>query len=115
MDEFIYHCLECQHIIKLFHWNTKAYSEHIASDTLHEKLLKNIDKFVEVYLGHSGGRMTKLNSKLTLSIKKSRELQTYLHTYIKDFVEISLTSDLSNIRDEIISDINQFLYLLTLK
>lgn len=115
MDEFIYKSLECQQIIKLFHWNTKVYSEHIASDSIYSKLVEKIDKFVEVYLGLEGQRMTSQQFKTTLSIKSMVDIRRYMHGYKSFFLNLNLVSELSNIRDEILSDIDQFLYLLTLK
>ncbi len=37
--------------IKLYHWKTTSYSEHKATDELHERLSGHIDTFVEVLLG----------------------------------------------------------------
>ena len=40
--------------IKVYHWQTKIYSRHKATDTVIEELDKNIDKYVEVYMGKYG-------------------------------------------------------------
>jgi hypothetical protein len=37
--------------IKLYHWQTKMYSRHKATDEVLEKLDKLIDMFVEVWMG----------------------------------------------------------------
>jgi hypothetical protein len=44
--------LEFINVVKLYHWNTRSYSEHKATDELHDSLSKHIDKFVEVMLGN---------------------------------------------------------------
>ena len=38
-------------MIKLYHWQTKIYARHKATDNLHSELLSSIDKFIEVYMG----------------------------------------------------------------
>ena len=43
--------MEMLNIIKLYHWKTTKYSHHVATDELYESLNKNIDRFVEIYLG----------------------------------------------------------------
>ena len=35
-------------VIKLFHWNTKDYSKHKATDGLHESLSKLVDSYHHV-------------------------------------------------------------------
>ena len=42
---------EILHTIKLYHWKTKSYSQHKATDELHEKLSEQTDRFVEVLMG----------------------------------------------------------------
>jgi hypothetical protein len=37
--------------IKLYHWQTRSFSEHKATDDLVTALDTNIDKFIEVYMG----------------------------------------------------------------
>lgn len=109
-------------MVKLYHWNTYSYATHKATDDLHTHLSDNIDRFMEVYLGtHSstlpsqripgGGsiRLVNLDDKKGLATKIA-QFKSFLINNIKP----SLGSDLVNIRDEILADINQFLYLLTL-
>ena len=43
-------CLEFLDNLKLFHWNTRSYSEHMASDQLYEDLTKKIDRLIESIL-----------------------------------------------------------------
>ena len=38
--------LEMLHMVKLYHWRTKSYSQHKATDELYSKLNDKIDKFV---------------------------------------------------------------------
>lgn len=113
--------LEMMHMIKLYHWKTKSYSEHKATDELHERVSGHIDKFVEVLLGKDSSRVQMMVHKMDLlSMNNSKELKEVIFKYI-DFLtsmnhifDPKRDSDLLNIRDEILGDMNQFLYLLTL-
>jgi phosphotransferase system IIB component len=111
--------------IKLFHWKTNIYSAHKASDELFGKISENIDKFVEILLGKLNIKpiMDKITCIKIQNLKSNKECENYVKS-IKSYL-ISLdnnkllrtmsNTDLYNIRDEILGDLNQFLYLLTLK
>ena len=56
-EELVNLFLELLMIVKVYHWKTKSYAEHIATDELYSTLNKNIDRFVEVMLGKNGSRL----------------------------------------------------------
>lgn len=101
-------------IIKLFHWNTKDYSKHKASDALHEALGKLVDSYVEKHFGESGRIVVHETVKYdTLSddvfLKEIHQFKEYLiHMQ-------NPSTDLSNIRDEMLGEVNEFLYLWSLQ
>jgi hypothetical protein len=108
--------------IKLYHWQTKMYSRHKATDDVIDSLDENIDKFVEVYMGKYGRpRMTARNN----SIRVTNLSETGIVKFIKHCIEYLLKdlvkklkpqdTDLVNLRDEMLADLNQLLYLFTLK
>ena len=113
-------------MIKLFHWKTHNYSTHKATDKLYEDINKHMDRFMEVLLGKSGIRMNFMNQK-TISlydldsqeklIEKVNQFKSYLVNLLnkKSLENLMLDTGLLNVRDEILEDINQFLYLLSLK
>jgi DNA-binding ferritin-like protein len=112
-------------MVKLFHWKTTSYATHKATDELYLKLNANIDSFIEILLGKSGSRidlMSKSNIRLVdLSSQESLkrkidEFKSYL-VGLNDnkALQTMSNSDLLNIRDTILGDLNQFLYLLTFK
>ena len=116
--------LQMLNTVKLYHWKTYSYAQHKATDELYSELNSNIDSFVETMLGKKGNRVNLMNVKsLPLddynnvhSFKiKVDEYRTFLINMTNDD-DLNLTnnSDLLNIRDEILGNINQFLYLLTL-
>jgi DNA-binding ferritin-like protein len=117
--------LEMLLMVKLFHWKTTSYATHKATDELYVKLNANIDSFIEILLGKTGSRidlMSKNNIRLVdLSSQESlkREIESFKGYLVglndnKAMKKMSNT-DLFNIRDTILGDMNQFLYLLTFK
>ena len=115
--------LQMLNTIKLYHLKTTSYSTHKATDYLYSKLNENIDRFVEVMLGMGGNRSKLLHVpviKLTMAsnndaFKKQIEVyKTFLLNLSRTFSD-NAHVDLLAIRDEILADMNQFLYLLTLK
>ena len=109
-------------MVKVYHWNTKSFAQHKATDELHERLSENIDKFVETLLGKDESRLVALNKRIRLiRLKNTADIKQKMfayRTYLVDMtkcLDTSSDTDLLNIRDEILGDVNQFLYLLTLK
>ena len=114
--------MEMLNIIKLYHWKTQSYSAHIATDELYEKLNEHIDKFVEVYLGKSNSRIKKWESQLTvIQYNRKQDFRSKILEYVEKLTDLNLClnekkdMDLINIRDDILLDLNQFLYLLSFK
>jgi hypothetical protein len=111
-------------MIKLFHWKTSSHSIHKATDELYTKLNENMDKFIEILLGKTGIRINLLNkhniSLIDLTnkeqlVKKINLYKSYMVNLSNNsFIRSMSNTDLLNVRDEILGDLNQFLYLLTL-
>ena len=117
--------LEMLMMVKLFHWKTHSYATHKATDQLYDSLNDNMDKFIEVLLGKTGSRIDLMNNK-TISLidlnsqeslkSKIMSLKNYLVGLDNNKALSTMSnSDLFNIRDEILGDLNKFLYLLTFK
>lgn len=117
--------LQTLNMIKLYHWKTYSYATHKATDELYSKLNDHMDSFVEIMLGKNGDRVNLTRVK-SISLKDYTSVSDFKREILKfrEFL-ISLTTnktmenlantDLYNVRDEILGDINQFLYLLTFK
>lgn len=124
-QEVVVKFLEMLNLIKLYHWKTHSYATHKATDDLNTKLSANVDSFVEVLLGKRGDRVNLIHKKhISLmdfdsveGFKREMErFKGYLVGLDNCAALKSMTnSDLYNIRDEMLSNINQFLYLLTFK
>jgi hypothetical protein len=117
--------LQMLNTVKLYHWKTHSYAQHKATDNLYSDLSDNTDKFVEVMLGKTGARVN-LTGQKTIPLLDythlddfEKEVEKYKHFLInmnKDAgLNITNNSDLLNIRDEILGNLNQFTYLLTFK
>jgi len=112
-------------MVKLFHWKTYSYATHKATDELYSKLNEDIDKFIEVLLGKTGTRIDLIGHKSIslIDLNSSEQLKSKIESFKSYLVDLthnkalnSMTNtDLLNIRDEILGDMNQFLYLLTFK
>jgi hypothetical protein len=119
--------LEMLMMIKLFHWKTTSYATHKATDELYTKLNANMDAFIEILLGKSGSRIDLLSNPerkiklidLTNQDAFKREVEAfkgYLVSLNENKAMLTMNnSDLFNIRDTILGDLNQLLYLLTFK
>lgn len=118
--------LEMLNNIKLYHWKTYSYATHKATDELYASLGVNIDKFVEVLLGKAQNRIKMRTKNIPIKDMNSpQEFKREIDSYKSYLVNMSnnkalgaggmTNSDLLNIRDEILADLNQFLYLFTFK
>ncbi len=102
---------------KLYHWNTLSYPRHMASDRFDNVLESLMDKFMEVFIGRY--QIKPMIHKLSIedsfvtdkgiesAYKQVRDVLSEMQKNIPD-------TDLLNIRDELVGEINKNLYLFTL-
>ena len=117
--------LEILLMVKLYHWKTTSYATHKATDDLYTKLNANIDSFIEVLLGKTGFRtdLTKNKSIQLVDLSSTESLKREIEGFKGYLIGLNenptmkkmANTDLYNIRDTILGDMNQFLYLLTFK
>ena len=106
--------------IKLYHWQTISYARHKATDSLHAELSDLIDKFIEVYIGRY--QRPKYNNTVKIKVEELTDdtavttINEYIEYLKNDIVKYLKPSDtdLLNIRDEMLQNLNQTLYLFTL-
>ena len=112
--------LEILNMVKLYNWKNRSYSHHKATDELYERLKQHIDEFVEVLLGKENRRVKMIEK--SLRILDNNIMKEFNHN-IYEFREFLINMEnsckkkdtgLLSIRDELLVDINQFLYLMTL-
>ena len=112
---------EILHSIKLYHWKTKSYAQHEATDELHEKLSAQVDRFVEVLIGKTSSRIHMVEKKMRLyDFDTKTEFKDKIFEFRQFLIDLNdifykkKDSDLLTIRDDMLETVNQFLYLLTL-
>jgi hypothetical protein len=114
--------IEMLNTIKLHHWKTMSFATHKATDELYSKLNDNIDTFVEIMLGKSGGRinLTNVRSIPVYDFNDEDTFKRKIESYRAFLTNLTLNSnimhdntDLFNVRDELLANLNQFMYLLT--
>ncbi len=120
MANIVHDFLEFSAQVKLYHWQTKVYARHVASDKLFGEINGLIDKFVEIYIGKNGRPTLPTNQRaLKLDNFSDDAMVVYLQKWVK-YLQDKLPemldkkdTDLINIRDEMMGLINNTLYLFT--
>ena len=112
--------LEMLNTVKLYHWKTHSYAQHKATDELYSKLNENVDTFVEILLGKDESRIKMVEKRSRLiDSTNTKDFKDRIYEYREFLIDISKyfdqkrDTDLLNVRDEILGNINQFLYLMT--
>lgn len=98
-----------------------SFGRHKATDDLVDRLDDNIDKFTEAYMGRYGRpKFTSKTGKLQVydaTDKKAPQLLSEIVQWLtRDLTRLlkKEDTDLLNIRDEILGDVQQARYLFTL-
>ena len=109
--------------MKVYHWQTNNYARHKASDTFVDNLSEKMDKFIEVMQGSENKRLIiKRNKQYNFENISDQNINKILNEF-RDWLVVDLlnyldkkksNADLITIRDEILSDVDQTLYLFTL-
>ena len=112
--------LTLQNQLKIHHWQTKSYAEHQALGGAYDEFSGLIDEFVEVFMGKYGRVESKNGFNIELSNYKDISATDFADKYI-DYLVNELPksleesdTDLFNIRDEMLAQLNKLKYLLTL-
>lgn len=104
--------------LKMFHFQTKGYGAHKASDSYSETFADNFDKFMEVSQG-TFGRLETNNISLSFDTLTDETIAIELDKFIDLMRQLDAylirNSDLLNIRDEMVGNAQQLKYLLTFK
>jgi DNA-binding ferritin-like protein len=110
---------ELQLNLKMYHWTTESYANHKTTNKLLDKLSDLIDSFVEKSMGaftrpvlKSGSSIPIQNMTKTKYVKLLKTAQEYLRGDLEKM--ISKNSELLNLRDEMLAELDQSLYFATL-
>ena len=102
----------------MLHWQTKSYARHQAFGKFYDELNDSVDEFIEVHMGKYGRVVT--DGSIPLKNLKDLNVEEVLNNFEMFLVSLSnhydkeRDSDLLNIRDGILGNLNQTRYLLTL-
>jgi len=113
--------LEMINMVKLYHWKTHSFAEHKATDELYQQLSEKTDRFIEVLMGKDQSRIQLIEKHIDLLDPDSvKQFTERIHSYRSFLEDINIyfdkrnDSDLLSLRDDILADLNQFLYLLSM-
>jgi DNA-binding ferritin-like protein len=113
--------LSLQIQMKINHWQTKGLARHKAFGKFYDTLGDLIDTFVESAMGKYGRFVLDEESKiLQLNNLSDIEMKGLINTVRESLVMMSeqldpSDTDLLNIRDEMLGEVNKLSYLLTLE
>jgi hypothetical protein len=121
MSQLVLFFFQLQTQLKLYHWQTGSYARHKASDSLVDTLLELSDKFMEVYIGKYGRpSLSDKDASITLKNLNDTQIVPYVKrciTFLMDELPKMVHKkdhDLLSIRDDMLMEMNQALYLFTL-
>ena len=120
-EELTLKLIQIQLQFKFLHWQTFGDAKHKAYGEIYDSLGDIIDKFVEAMMGKYGRVQFEPEFSIMFQDIKSLSVQNFMDGITEFFVGMSdhldsrYDSDLLNLRDEMLADINQLKYRLTLK
>jgi DNA-binding ferritin-like protein len=119
-NEIIINLLAMENQMRIFHWQTMSYAEHKAFGKIYENLTDLIDNFVEVCMAKHGRPDFGGEFNIPQFDYKSINVDEYINSMIEFLISLDgvyqepLDSDILNIRDEMLAEVNRLKYLLTL-
>ena len=117
--DIVMRMLTIRNQIKLYHWQTREFSRHTATDALTLALDTNIDAFVESYMGRYGRPKVRGSIKLhNFSESAARAFFAKETKYLEKELPRKIgkgDSDLLNVRDTILAELTKVSYLFTLR
>lgn len=122
-SELMNKLLELRNQMKLYHWQTEMHSRHKSADKFLVKASDIIDQIIEAYQGkYKTIYLSKNDKNIKLDNIKDKDMIKYLETirkfFIQDFnkyINKNTNTDLSNLKDEMIANINITIYLFKQK
>lgn len=118
INKMFLHMIEHQITLKLLHFQTKLYGAHKTIDTYLATFAINFDRFMEVAQGTFG--VVSVDSYQIKHVSlNDKTVFSYMNKFVKSLEELTVSikhnSDLLNIKDEMVAEANQLVYLLRFK
>ena len=120
-EEIILKLVQVQVQFKFMHWQTTGDAKHRAYGDIYDTLGDLIDSFTESMMGKYGRVEFEPEFSIMFQDIKSLSVQNFMDGIteflvgMSDHLDSRYDSDLLNLRDEMLADINQLKYRLTLK
>jgi hypothetical protein len=119
--KYIKNLLTILNQLKVYHWQTTSYAQHKALGKAYDALNVLIDNFIEVYMGKYG-RIEAKGGSTTVDLFNTDQLPVdgFVNNAVEYIVALEIPdknadTDLMNIRDEMLAELNKLKYLLTLE
>lgn len=119
--KYIKNLLTILNQLKVYHWQTTSYAQHQALGGAYDALNGLIDQFIEVYMGKYG-RIEAKGGSTTVDLFNTDQLPVdgFVDNAVNYLVSLEIPdknadTDLMNIRDEMLAELNKLKYLLTLQ
>lgn len=113
--------LGLQSQLKINHWQTKGYARHQAFGGFYDAMDELIDKYVEEAMGKYGRfELDDETKTIELLNLKDLDIKSFIKTLRDVFTQMTnhldeTDTNLLNIRDEMLGELNKLSYLLTLE
>lgn len=114
VGDLVIKMIEVRDLMQIYHWQTESYARHKSSDAFYASINTHMDKLMET-----------IQNKQRFLFKNSHEIELedvdddVAVEILEDFVfflenlQFNKRTDLQNIRDEILADTNQTLYIFS--
>ena len=120
-SEIILKLVEIQTQFRFLHWQTTSFAKHSAYGDIYSSFNDNIDTFVESCMGKHGRPKYQGGASIGFEDIDEISLQGFIDGTCEFLIglteefDTTKDSDLLNLRDEMLGDMNKLKYLLTLK
>lgn len=119
LSKIVHTFLQFQNDVKIYHWQTFSYSRHKSSDALYQNLVNLIDEFVETFMGQLETRV-RVSSTLKLRNLTDKQIPGIVRKFKLFLQHLDkmvpyITTDLLNIRDELLAITDKTMYLFSLR
>ncbi len=117
---YITKLLTLQTQLMVYHWQSDSYAAHQAFGGAYDGLSDLIDSFIEEFMGGNARIISKDKFKIELSNLEDSDPVEFIENYIQYLIHDlpkglkGHETNLLNIRDEMLSELQKLKYLLTL-
>ncbi len=115
MEQVLTRLFTLKNAMQIFHWQTKSFAKHKASDFFNKKFSDLLDSMVESYLGYGRDLLFQNSNTIPFTNVGESMILNLMEASCNMLLEITFDPDVNNIKDELIAVINKTRYLLSLK